>query len=41
MIDAIIAISVQRVRMRAEMFRDAMTLAEIDAFIEAEMAKLN
>ena len=41
MIDAIIAISVQRVRMRAEMFRDAMTLAEIDAFIEAEKAKLS
>lgn len=33
MTDAIRAISMQRVRMRAEMFRDAMTPAEIDAFI--------
>lgn len=32
--DAIRAISAQRVAMRAEMFRDAMTAAEIDAFIE-------
>lgn len=41
MVDAIVAISAQRVRMRAEMFRDAMTEAEIDAFIEAEKAKLS
>ena len=37
----ITAISAQRVRMRAEMFRGAMTDAEIEAFIEAEKAKLN
>ena len=33
MTDAIRAISMQRVRMRAEMFRDAMAPGEIDAFI--------
>ena len=33
MTDAIRAISAQRVQMRAEMFRDAMTGAEIEAFI--------
>ena len=33
MTNAIRAISMQRVRMRAEMFRDAMTSEEIDAFI--------
>ena len=33
MTDAIRAISAQRVQMRAEMFRDAMTDAEIEAFI--------
>lgn len=32
--DAIRAISAQRVAMRAEMFRGAMTADEIDAFIE-------
>ena len=41
MVDAIVAISAQRVRMRAEMFRGAMSEAEIDAFIDAERAKLN
>ena len=40
MVDAIVAISAQRVRMRAEMFRGAMTAAEIDAYIDAETAKL-
>ena len=34
MTDAIRAISMQRVRMRAEMFRGAMTAEEIDAFID-------
>ena len=33
--DAIQKISGQRVRMRAEMFRDAMTKDEIESFIEA------
>ena len=40
MVDAIIAISAQRVRMRAEMFRGAMSAAEIDAYIDAETPKL-
>ena len=40
MVDAIVAISAQRVRMRAEMFRGSMTAAEIDAYIDAETAKL-
>ena len=40
MVDAIVAISAQRVRMRAEMFRGAMTAAEIDAYIDAETPKL-
>ena len=40
MVDAIISISAQRVRMRTEMFRGAMTDAEVDAFIEVEKAKL-
>jgi len=38
MTDAIVAISAQRVRMRAEMFRGAMTNAEIETFISAEKA---
>jgi hypothetical protein len=41
MVDAIVAVSAQRVRMRAEMFRGAMTEAEIDAFVAAETGKLN
>lgn len=41
MTDAIEAISAQRVRMRAEMFRGAMTETEIEAFIKAEKAKLH
>ena len=40
MVDAIIAISAQRVRMRAEMFRGAMTGAEIAAFIDAEKERI-
>jgi hypothetical protein len=40
MVDAIISISAQRVRMRTEMFRGAMTDAEVGAFIEVEKAKL-
>ena len=40
MVDAIVAISAQRVRMRAEMFRGAMSAAEIDAYIDAETPKL-
>ena len=41
MVNAIVAISAQRVRMRAEMFHGAMTEAEIDAFIDAEKTKLH
>ncbi len=41
MTDAIVAVSAQRVRMRAQMFRGAMTDAGIDEFITAQKAKLN
>ncbi len=41
MTEAIRAISAQRVRMRAEMFRGAMTEAEIEDFIESETKRLN
>ncbi len=41
MMHAIRAISAQRVRMRAEMFRDTMTEAEIGAFIAANERPLN
>lgn len=40
MTGAIEAISAQRVRMRAEMFRGAMTDAEIKAFIDAEKKRV-